>query len=52
MRIISEEILHAVAGGSILGAALVADGGLVISAGLIALAALCILANYIINGEA
>ena len=51
MTIISEEVLHTVAGVAILGAALVADGGIIISAVLIAVEGACLAANYIINGE-
>ena len=51
MTIISEDILHAVTGACILGAALVADGGIILSAVLIAVAGACLAANYIINGE-
>lgn len=50
MTIISENILYCIAGGAILGAALVADGGIILSAVLLAVAGVCMGINYLING--
>lgn len=51
MTIISENILHGIAGACILGAAMVADGGIILSAVLFGVAAVCMGINYTINGE-
>lgn len=51
MTIISENILHGIAGGCILVAAMVADGGIILSAVLVAVAAACMGINYALNGE-
>ena len=51
MTIISENILHGIAGGCILVAAMVADGGIILSAVLFGVAAVCIGINYALNGE-
>lgn len=51
MTIISENILHGIAGACVLGAAMVADGGIILSAVLFGVAAACMGINYALNGE-